>query len=306
MKIAFKKTESLFHALNPVSQILFCATIFLMPLLNSNPLASLSAIFSVAFLAASSDVFKEWASWWRVCLFMFALTVLVNAAISSNGTSVLLKVSHVPIMGRVMVTAEGIIFGASMGLRILAIIAVFTFATLSIDPDRILSLISPGSSASALLTAMTLRMVPSVARDSKELLEAHVARGIDLESPNCIKRIKMRVPLLKKLTTTFLDRGISIAEAMESRAYGSGPRSRMKRYVYSVYDYGVIFVSVSSFFYISIISALGFNSFYFYPALSLKTRAAGYASFALLVFISIVFFIMSMLWKKSLWLKSKT
>lgn len=303
MKIAFKKTDSLFHTLHPVSQVLFCATIFVMPLLNSNPFASMSAVLSVAVLAASSGVFKEWISWWRFCLFILILSVVVNAAVSSNGSSVLFKVSGIPIMGRIAVTAEGVCFGASMGLRISAIILVFAFATLAIDPDRILKLISPGSSASALLTAMALRMVPSVAKDSKELLEAQVARGLDLDSGNYIKRIRKRIPLLRKVTRTFLDRGISIAEAMESRAYGSGPRSKMRKYRFYFYDFAVIFILAVAFLYICVISALGFNSFDFYPRLSLETRPAGYAGFALLLFISTAFGVMSALWKKSDWLK---
>ncbi len=299
MKIAYKKNDSLFHILHPVSQMIICAAILVLPLLNSNPFASLSALLSVGIIAGSSGVFADWISWWRFCLFIFVLSVVINAFVSSNGSTVLLKYSGLPVFGRIVVTAEGLFFGASMGLRISSIILVFAFWAVAVDPDRILNLLSPGSSESALLTAMTMRMVPAVAKDSREILEAQAARGIDLDSGGYIKRMNNRVPLLRKLARDFLDRGISLAEAMESRAYGSGPRSRLVSYVFSPADFGVIAVFAAGLVFVIAVSAMKLTSFDFYPSIRVSTQAQGYACFVFFILVSVVFSVFSALWKNS-------
>jgi energy-coupling factor transport system permease protein len=60
--------------------------------------------------------------------------------------------------------------------------------------------------------------------DAFQIMDAQKSRGLEFEKGNIVKRVRNMVPILIPLVVNSVIRSGELAEAMESRAYGSTPR----------------------------------------------------------------------------------
>lgn len=301
----FRYRGTALQRLHPLSQLLMVSSFVALALICDNPLHQVAIIASLALLACAAGVFGEWASWWKLCAVMAAATLVINPVVSREGTTVLWRGPTVPVVGRLDITMEAVLFGAGMALRLSAVIWAFALLSLIMDPDRALGLLKGRGSRSALLSALTLRMVPTAMRDSSEILDANRARGVVRDSGSRLQILKSRVPLLLRLAETSLDRGVSLAEAMEARAYGSGRRTRYHDYRLSPGD-----VAVGSFVLAVLAASIaglaaGFLSFAYYPSINWDAGVAGVALMLLPVVFALCVLLASGLSTRWIWLKSR-
>lgn len=71
---------------------------------------------------------------------------------------------------------------------------------------------------------LALRFVPVLADDAQDISAAQQSRGLELHRGNVLKRIMKLLPILTPLIITAIRRSGQLAEALESRAFGSAPR----------------------------------------------------------------------------------
>jgi len=76
----------------------------------------------------------------------------------------------------------------------------------------------------AMVGAIAIRFVPTMALEADRILKAQAARGADLQRGRLgvIRRVRRVLPTLVPLFTLALNRAERLAEAMESRAYSGG------------------------------------------------------------------------------------
>ena len=74
----------------------------------------------------------------------------------------------------------------------------------------------------AFVTAV--RFIPVVMLDAFQIMDAQKSRGLEFEKGNVVKRVRNMVPILIPLVVNSVIRSGELAEAMESRAYGSTPK----------------------------------------------------------------------------------
>lgn len=153
--------------------------------------------------------------------------MLINPLVSRAGDSVLWVGPTLPIVGPMTVSAEAIVYGIGMGLRLLCVIAVFALYSTLVDPDALYRLISPVSLGSALVVALSIRLFPATVRDTQRITDAQRSRGLALDAGSVSTRVRARVPVLDALLTTSLDRAMNLAEALETRGFGRPGRSRL-------------------------------------------------------------------------------
>ncbi len=275
-------------------------------LVADNPFFQVAVIAATAILALAAGVAKEWFSWWKICAAVGIATMIINPLLSREGAHVLWRGPHVPVLGNLKITAEAVAYGAGMGLRLAAVIWIFALLTLVVDPDSVLGTLRGRGSRSALVSALSLRMVPATVRDARGLLDAQRSRGLALDDGSRWAVLKSRLPLLKKTMSSSLDRGIGLAEAMESRAYGSGPRTRYRQHFFSGGD--VVTISAAVLLLSTCVAgvATGQLSFKYYPSIT-----AGYGAWTVALLLAPVVFAMSLAalswaWRGSNWLKSRT
>jgi energy-coupling factor transport system permease protein len=69
-----------------------------------------------------------------------------------------------------------------------------------------------------------VRFIPVVMLDALQIMDAQKSRGLEFEKGNIVKRVRNMVPILIPLVVNSVIRSGELAEAMESRAYGSTPK----------------------------------------------------------------------------------
>ena len=79
------------------------------------------------------------------------------------------------------------------------------------------------ASFSVLAVALATRLVPTLERDAGGLVDSLRGRGVAVEG------VRRRAGLVSPLLAGSLERGLNLAEAMESRGYGRPGATRMPR-----------------------------------------------------------------------------
>jgi energy-coupling factor transport system permease protein len=195
--------------------------------------------------------------------------MLINALVSRDGLTVIVRLGDLPILGHTDVTLEATVYGAILGLRAVALILCGLLYTLAVDPDEVLRLFRRVSFRSALSATLATRMVPILVRDGRRLAEAQRCRPGPPPS---------RLTLMRAACTGMLDRALDVAAALEVRGYGAARRPPAYRAPYSRHDVAfmaaaiaVVAVSIAA----RVTPAAAFSA---YPVLSV---AAGPGALAL-------------------------
>ena len=64
------------------------------------------------------------------------LIVAVNAIASQRGDTILLRGGELPVLGQIDVSAEALVEGAVLALRIAVVLCAFAVYSACVDPDR--------------------------------------------------------------------------------------------------------------------------------------------------------------------------
>jgi energy-coupling factor transport system permease protein len=114
-------------------------------------------------------------------------------------------------------------FAIAMIIRILIMVSAFSIFFLTVDPnDLALSLISMRLPYEfAFSFSLAFRFVPTIAFEAQNILDAQQSRGYEMQKKGLINQIKNLFPLLIPLIICSIRRAFNVAEALESRAFGS-------------------------------------------------------------------------------------
>ncbi|MFX0106078.1 MAG: energy-coupling factor transporter transmembrane component T family protein, partial [Candidatus Hodarchaeota archaeon] len=146
-------------------------------------------------------------------------------------------------------------FAIAMILRIYIMVSAFSIFFLTVDPnDLALSLISMKFPYEfAFSFSLAFRFVPTIAFEAQNILDAQQSRGYEMQKKGLISQIKNLFPLLIPLIICSIKRAFNVAEALESRAFGSRKeRSYYYSIKYSIIDwfftiYLMLFLAISIF-----------------------------------------------------------
>jgi energy-coupling factor transport system permease protein len=205
----------------------YLGSLALAALVSSSPIviAGAGAGVAVAGLCSGGGPALRLAARWALGLGL--LLVAVNAIASQRGDTVLVHGIELPLLGTVDISLEAIAEGAVLALRLGVVMAAFAVHAACVDPDRVLRLLRPIASRSALTATLISRMVPLAAGDYRRLGEAAELRGPAAAPAG-------RAALARRLVAGSLDRAVDVAATLELRGYArgaprrvdAGPRSR--------------------------------------------------------------------------------
>ena len=188
----------------------------------SNPivLAGVAAAIAVAGYAAGARGAVLAAARWGLALGV--MVIVVNAIVSQRGDTILLRGGELPVLGRIDISAEALVEGAILALRITIVLAAFAVHSACVDPDRMLRLLRPLARHSALTATLITRLVPLAAADHSRLRDAQALRG-PVAAP------ATHAALARRLVAGSLDRAVDIAATLELRGYARGVPHRAGR-----------------------------------------------------------------------------
>ena len=254
----YRRRSSPLHSAGAGAGGLFCLALGLAALMVSNPIVLGAVALAVLGAGAASGVGRAVS---RTVMFTlpFALFIAaLNALVTRDGLTVILRLGDVPLIGQTDITLEATVYGLILGLRAMILIACGALYTAAVDPDEMLAVLRPFSFRSALTATLATRMMPVLMRDSRRLAEAQRCRPGAPPS---------RATLLRAVTAGVLDRALDVAAVLEVRGYGASGRATRRRRPVNRHDLGFAAAAVAVLVLAAAAGPVGGAPFSAYPAL---------------------------------------
>ena len=259
-----QKDRPLINDLHPISVWIYTGTLFLLAMSYSHPLYLLMLLAAALMAICASGALKEWKGCLLFAFGMALLIVLINAFVSSAGSTIILKGPKLPVFGQVFVTKEAAAYGLSMGLKILLTISIFCLYQAIIDIDEALSFALRITPKSAIVIITAFLMIPRIKRNLSRISQVMSARGANFDAKGAAAKIKAHYPLWNVLLLSSLEGSWDSAEALYMKGFGTGRRTFYQRRSWmgrdSIITAGCVF-SLTGFVF-SLFSGSGFYKFY--------------------------------------------
>ncbi len=202
----FLKKETFVHRLDPRAKLLLAVVYTILALLYPGEKPIITPLFIIflsliPFIIAGKLV-KRWLTSLRGLSFLILIIIILNT---------------------LFIEEKGFSFSITMILRILIMITSFSIFFLTVDPnDFALSLISMKIPYEfAFSFSLAFRFIPTIANEAQNIMDAQQSRGYEMKQSGMINQIKNLFPLLVPLIICSIKRAFNVAEALESRAFGS-------------------------------------------------------------------------------------
>lgn len=205
----FMRKDSILHNLDPRAK-LFLAIVYTVSALLFNQIVPLFFIFlSLIPLVIIGKIFRQWVKSIRGLSFLVIFILFLNTLFISLS------------------------FAIAMILRIFIMVSAFSIFFLTVDPNNLaLSLISMKLPYEfAFSFSLAFRFVPTIAKEAQNIMDAQQSRGYEMQKKGIINQIKNLFPLLIPLIICSIKRAFNVAEALESRAFGS---KKERTYYYTI------------------------------------------------------------------------
>ena len=205
----FMKKKSLLHKMDPRAKLVFSIIYTISALLFTEIIPLFLIFISLIPIILLGKLFKQWIKSIRGLSFLILFIIILNTLFISFS------------------------FAIAMILRIFIMVSAFSIFFLTVDPnDLALSLISmkfPYEFAFAF--SLAFRFVPTIAIEAQNILDAQQSRGYEMQKKGLINQIKNLFPLLIPLIICSIKRAFNVAEALESRGFGS---KKERSYYYTI------------------------------------------------------------------------
>ena len=150
-----------------------------------------------------------------------ATAIILNILLAHTGAHAMATVpAWVPGLGGPL-TVESMVFGCVAALGITAAFLAVAALSYLIEPEQAVEALPRALERTGTAVAAALSLVPALGRTYRSVYEAQLVRGWRPAGPRSWSELLVPVVL-----TAFED-SVQVAEAMEARAFGSGPRTRL-------------------------------------------------------------------------------
>jgi energy-coupling factor transport system permease protein len=213
------KKKSFLHNLDPRAKLVLAIVYTISGLLFKEIVPLLFIFLTLIPLIIIGRIFKQWIKSIRALSYLIIFIIVLNTLFYKD---------------------NGFSFAIAMVLRIYIMMSAFSIFFLTVDPnDLALSLISMRLPYEfAFSFSLAFRFVPTIAMEAQNIIDAQQSRGYEMQEKGIINQIKNLFPLLIPLIICSIRRAFNVAEALESRAFGSKKeRSYYYTIKYSVKDW---------------------------------------------------------------------
>ena len=232
-----------------------------------HPLVLGAALAGLIAAALAAGVGREVARGARFALPLALLVVAVNPLVSREGLTVLVQGPVVPVLGKLDITLEALVYGCVAGLRVLVVALAFSLYSAAVDPDEVLRAFRRLSLRSSLTASLATRLVPVVAQDAARLGDAYALRAAAQSGRGRMERTRRAAVLTRALAAGAFERSVEVAAALEVRGYANASRftTPRPRLPWSLYDRAFAASALGVACAISVGAVFGVASFEPYP-----------------------------------------
>ncbi len=262
-----------FQDFHPAIQFLFFVAAIVFSMCFVHPAFVVCSVFFSACYLIMLRGKKAWKVIAATALVFLAVS-MINPLVNSNGEHVLFTWAG----GRAY-CLEPLLYGMALGGMTVSVLLWFACYNTVMTSDKFLQLTGKRIPSLSLVLTMVMRLVPDYVRRTKQIAGAR--RCIGKAGPGDLKtRLNDGAQTLSSLASWALEGGISRADSMKSRGFGTGQRSSFSMYRWSSIDRGLITGLIAMIAAIIILATLGAVSVTYIPHTviaelsSLKTAAA--------------------------------
>jgi energy-coupling factor transport system permease protein len=227
--------------MNSRALILWSLAGLVVALSSTNPVyRALVALIGLNVLRSWSRPEQNLGFLLRVITFAAAGAVLLNLVVGHLGNTALFELPAAwPVVGGPW-TVESIAYGLDAALGLTA--AVLTVAPLSyvLQPHELVDALPKPIERAGIVVAAALNLVPGIGRSFGQVRDAQMMRGWRPAG------IRSWSEVIVPVAITAVEGSLQLAEAMESRAFGSGPRSRYAPGRWTVQDSIIVAASLGA------------------------------------------------------------
>lgn len=236
--IDYMPGTTLLHRLNPVTKLALAAAIIIATFLATTYVALVGLLLITLALGAYAGVLKRLVALLKLLVPLALVMFVLQLAFMRQGTVV---------FG--FVTDTGLVTGSKACLRLLGValpLVLMLMVTKLTDLANacVEKLHIPYRYAFTFTTA--LRFVPVFSQEMNAIMEAQTARGVEYDTKNPLKKLKLMLPLCIPLLISSVGKTDAAALAAEQRGFYLRTReSSFKRYPFAGRDAAVLVVCVA-------------------------------------------------------------
>nr|MDO8116168.1 energy-coupling factor transporter transmembrane component T [Candidatus Sigynarchaeota archaeon] len=195
----FKKKNTFLHSLDPRTKLFMTLVYSILALAFSNPVSLVFFLLTLVPFIISGRIVGRWLTTLKGLAFLVTFILIINTWLGSLD------------------------FAISMCLRIILLVSAFSLFFMTVHPDELASsLLAMHVPFSFTFTlSLATRFMPTLALEAQSIIDAQRSRGLELEQGGIIARVKNMVPILVPLIINSIKRAFSVAEALESKAFGT-------------------------------------------------------------------------------------
>jgi energy-coupling factor transport system permease protein len=257
-----------FSAYHPLAVMLYITTVVAIAVTTDHPLVLSMLVVVLLLHCLFARVWQRLLVTLKFSIGMGVLFVLINPLLSQYGRTILWRGPHIPIIGRVRVTLEALLYGADMGVRFLAVLLAVVVYSAWMEGDQLFLLLRRFGGKSSITISLTARMIPHMTEQVQTVSEVMRVRGVRMRSGSVMARARGHFPLLKVMLIESLEGAWQIAEALQARAFGAAKRTRYKTLAWSKIDL-LLVADTLAIWTVFLIMVIRKDTWYaFYPRLS--------------------------------------
>lgn len=222
--LRFRRVSSPIHRLDPRVKFFYVCVMFVSAVMFNNILPLILLFLIQIPFVLIAKVEREWIRSIRGASLFAAFIFVFNFVFTYFYT----EYPQLP-------SPSLIEYSLATTIRFITLVESFSIFFLTTSPDHLGLALQQSRVPYEFCFAFTtaVRFVPILAEEAQTIMDAQKARGLELESGNFIKRVKNYIPILVPLIVSAIRRSLELAEAMESRAWGTTKR-RTNLYVLKI------------------------------------------------------------------------
>lgn len=225
--------NSIFHRMNPLTKliwaILTCAACFA----SSHHLFVLALLVANIAIAYVSGILERAKGVFKA-LFMLGLFLMIFQLFFTPYGRV-----YFYILPGVPITDQGVSFSLLLMLKMIAALSPLSLMLMLTPMNELLTamvdkLKVPYQYAFVVITA--LRFIPTFSHEMDQIMQAQMSRGHETDTRNPFKKIKVIIPMCIPLLISSVRKIETMAISIETRGFGTGPRSYRKKLEFTFSD----------------------------------------------------------------------
>lgn len=251
-----RSNELAFERFHPLALFLYYMTVIFFSMFTTNPiLLAISLIGSLSYLLLIAK------NVWRVIIYysvVFLIIALTNPLFVHNGETILFFMNDKPV------TLEAIIYGAVIGLMIIAIVFWFKSYNEVMTSDKFVYLFGNIAPKIALTLSMILRYVPLFKEQIKRINMTQKTLGL-YSSDSYVDKLLSGFRVFRSLVGWSLENSVEVARSMRARGYGLKGRTHFSLFKFFIEDYLLLTANIIFMIVIFLMVQTNMVSINYYP-----------------------------------------